>query len=197
VLARNIELKARDRNPKRSLRICETLGAEDLGVLLQRDTYFDVPNGRLKLREEDGSAPCLIVYVREDLAGQRESRYQIVEVASPPGDLRAALGSTIGTKAVINKRRRLFVWEGVRIHLDDVDGLGRFLEFEAVIQGDQVVASQALVARLRGRFGVLDADLLSESYCDLPQQPTSKIGSWRSILSEWRRRLGRHSQTQG
>jgi adenylate cyclase class IV len=54
---RNLELKARDVDPKRSLEVCEYLQAEDRGTLLQGDTYFDVPRGRLKLRRETAAPP--------------------------------------------------------------------------------------------------------------------------------------------
>jgi adenylate cyclase class IV len=94
---RNLELKARDRDPARSLRVCRELGAEDKGTLVQRDTYFEVPRGRLKLREEPDAAATLIAYERPDL--------------------------------VVGKVRRLFIHEGVRIHLDRVDDLGDFIEF--------------------------------------------------------------------
>jgi adenylate cyclase class IV len=67
---RNLELKVRDADPKRSLRACEHLRAEDRGALSQKDTYFDVPRGRLKLRREVGAPAHLIAYERPDLPGQ-------------------------------------------------------------------------------------------------------------------------------
>lgn len=56
---RNLELKAWDRDPARSLEVCESLAAEDKGTLIQRDTYFDARRGRLKLREEPGAATLI------------------------------------------------------------------------------------------------------------------------------------------
>lgn len=57
----------------------------------------------------------------------------------------------------------------MRIHLDCVDGLGSFIEFEGVAApGDaDLMRFEALLADLRHSFGIEDTDLLSGSYCDL------------------------------
>jgi adenylate cyclase class 2 len=164
---RNLELKAHDRDPARSLQVCQKLGAEDGGTLAQRDTYFEVPRGRLKLREEPDALAQLIAYERPDLAGHRESRYRLVEVPEPAA-LRATLASVLGVKVVVTKARRLFTFEGVRIHLDRVDDLGNFIEFEGVAaDGDDPASFKGLLDDLRGSFGIRDEDLLRESYSDL------------------------------
>ncbi len=174
---RNVELKARDPLPARSLAACEALGAEAHGVLVQRDTYFQVPNGRLKLREEEDAVPHLIAYERPDLAGQRESRYRIVNIEQPD-ELVAALSSVLGVKVVIAKERRLFLWEGVRIHLDKVDGLGDFIEFEAVAPaGSDLSREEAQVMALRKAFEIDDADVIGESYCDLAGIPPRSVST--------------------
>jgi predicted adenylyl cyclase CyaB len=163
----NLELKARDRDPERSLRVCRDLGADDRGTLLQRDTYFEVPQGRLKLREEPGAVAQLIAYERADLADSRESRYRLVEAADPAG-LRDALTSVLGVKVVVGKSRRLFIFEGVRIHLDRVDDLGDFVEFEGVAtDGADPSDFTELLEDLRPSFNIRDEDLLRESYADL------------------------------
>jgi adenylate cyclase class 2 len=165
---RNLELKARDSDPERSLQTCARLGAENRGVLRQKDVYFDVPRGRLKLRRENGVAAHLIAYERPDLPGRKESRYRIVETADAPG-LEEALADTLGITAVVSKERRLFLFEGVRIHLDRVDGLGNFIELEGVAgPGDLDLARfEVLLTELSDSFGIQDADLIGESYCDL------------------------------
>jgi adenylate cyclase class 2 len=164
---RNLELKARDRDPARSVQACGELGAEDRGTLIQRDTYFEVPRGRLKLREEPDAAAHLIAYERPDLPGHKESRYRLVEVGEP-ADLREALAAVLGIAVVVTKARRLFIFEGVRIHLDRVDGLGDFIEFEGVAaDGEDPSAFTDRLADLRQSFGIRDEDLLRESYSDL------------------------------
>ena len=164
---RNVELKARDSDPRRSLETCERLGAESSGALAQQDTYFHAPRGRLKLREEAGGAPHLIAYERPDQPGQRQSSYRIVAVEDAAG-LKAALISALGVKVVVVKVRQLFLWEGVRIHLDAVDGLGNFIEFEAVAAADSDLSRVEMqVKMLRKAFVIKDADLLGSSYSDL------------------------------
>ena len=165
---RNIELKARDPDPARSVDACKSLGAEDSGVLTQRDTYFNASHGRLKLREEDGASAQLIAYQRADRVDQRTSHYQLIDVVEPE-ELKAALAAALGVKVVVAKERRLFIWEGnVRIHLDAVQGLGHFIEFEAVANGDSDLGNeQDQTKRLREAFEIDDADVIGGSYCDL------------------------------
>jgi predicted adenylyl cyclase CyaB len=165
---RNLELKARDDDPDGSLRSCEGLEAEDRGLLLQKDTYFGVPRGRLKLRREHGAAAHLIAYERPDLPGRKESRYRIVEVEDA-AEMEEALAGVLGITAVVSKARRLFLFEDVRIHLDSVDGLGSFIELEGVakLQDVDCARFETLLADLCRSFDIDDADLVAGSYCDL------------------------------
>jgi predicted adenylyl cyclase CyaB len=143
------------------------LGAEDRGVLVQRDTYFEVPRGRLKLREELDGTPHLISYTRPDEPAGRESHYRIVKVPQAE-ELIAALSATLGIRVVVSKRRRLFIWQSVRIHLDEVEGLGSFVEFEAVATpGSDLSVEIKRVEYLRDRFELEDADLIGTGYADL------------------------------
>jgi predicted adenylyl cyclase CyaB len=126
-----------------------------------------VPRGRLKLREEPDAAAHLIAYERPDLSGNKESRYRLVEVPEP-AELRDALASVLGIMVVASKSRRLFTLEGVRIHLDRVDNLGDFIEFEGVAtDGGDPDDFAELLDELRRSFGIRDEDLLRESYADL------------------------------
>lgn len=136
-------------------------------MLVQRDTYFVVPSGRLKLREENGAAAHLISYQRADESDQRESRYRIIEVEQA-GELIAALSSNLGVKVVVEKKRRLFLWRDVRIHLDLVETLGSFIEFEAIVAaGSDLSQERQKVEGLRAEFGLADADLVASGYSDL------------------------------
>jgi homotetrameric cytidine deaminase len=164
---RNVELKARDPDPERSLERCVALGAEDRGELRQRDTYFAARRGRLKLREQEPGGAELIAYERSDAAHARESRYRIAAVAEPEAT-REALDAALGTSVVVDKRRRLFLWEGVRIHLDRVEGLGAFVELEGVAPAGSDLAGEAeRVARLRAELGIRDEAIEAASYSDL------------------------------
>lgn len=109
----------------------------------------------------------LIAYERPDLAGHKESRYRLMAVPEPI-KLRDALAGTLGVKVVVNKSRRLFILGDVRIHLDHVEELGDFVEFEGVVAGSGDPGGFAgLLDDLRHSFGIRDEDLLRESYSDL------------------------------
>jgi homotetrameric cytidine deaminase len=164
---RNVELKARDPDPARTLALALEAGAEDLGEIAQRDTYFSGARERLKLREQEPGESELIAYGRPNETQARVSEYRRVPV-SDAGALREALDASLGTVVVVDKRRRLLLWEGVRIHLDEVDGLGSFLELEAVApEGSDLSAERAKVERLRGELGVDDGNLVATGYSDL------------------------------
>jgi homotetrameric cytidine deaminase len=164
---RNVEVKATDPDPGRSLSVCLELGAEDKGVLLQRDTYFRVPDGRLKLREETPGGAALIQYHRPDETQPRESRYRLAPVEDGEA-LREALDTALGTLVVVDKERRLLLWKGVRIHLDTVQGLGSFVELEGVAPPESdLSAERENVARLSEALGLDESRVLADSYSDL------------------------------
>jgi homotetrameric cytidine deaminase len=164
---RNVELKATDPDPARSLAVCLELGAADEGTLFQRDTYFRVPEGRLKLREQEPGGAVLIQYRRADRPEARESRYRLIEVEDA-GATRSALDEALGTLAIVEKERRLLLWEGVRIHLDKVEGLGSFVELEGVApERSDLSGEHDRVARLTEALGIEDSTILSDSYSDL------------------------------
>lgn len=175
---RNVELKARCADVEDAERRALAAGAVPTAVLHQRDTYFAAPRGRLKLRDErrepwPGRAGDtvlsaeLIHYDRADEAAARESTYELLEVDDPAA-ARATLHERLGTVADVRKVRGLLLLRGVRIHLDDVEGLGTFVELEAVVgpAGDEA-ACHAEVAALREALGIADSDVEATGYVDL------------------------------
>lgn len=161
---RNIELKARDPTPIESIEVCRALGAEAEGTIWQRDSYFDVPCGGLKLREESPGRPHLIQFERADEAQQRESRYRIIEIEDPQM-LLAALTAALGVTVAVTKRRQLFLWKDVRIHLDSVEQLGTFIELEAVAPPDSDLSHEhELISHLRTAFAITDERLVAIGY---------------------------------
>jgi homotetrameric cytidine deaminase len=162
---RNVELKARDADPEATLQRALSLGASDEGVVRQRDTYFGRARGRLKLREQEPGGAQLISYQRPDYAQARTSAYRIADVADPSA-LREALDASLGTRVVVDKRRHLLLYENVRIHLDAVEGLGAFVELEAVAAPDSDLSREhELVERLRSELRL--GDTVPVSYSDL------------------------------
>ena len=160
---RNVELKARDHDPEATLAAALAHGAQDQGVLTQKDTYFTAREGRLKLREEQDAA-TLIAYARADEALARTSAYHLVDVPDPAA-LSAALDAALGSVVVVEKFRRLLLWEGVRIHLDAVEGLGTWVELEAVAPVDSDLADEhRKVAELRAVLTIEDDDVVAQGY---------------------------------
>lgn len=164
---RNLELKARCGDLAAIRSVVRQLCGGQGDVELQTDTYFQVPNGRLKLREIDGRPPVLIWYQRPNQSQTRASDYYLVEVAEPVA-LKTALTGALGLRGVVTKRREIFLWHNVRIHLDDVDGLGKFIEFEAVLNpaNDEAVSRQRLEA-LISKLQLQPSQFVAGSYADL------------------------------
>lgn len=105
--------------------------------------------------------------MRPNTPEQRESRYWITPILQA-AELKAALSGALGIEVVVAKQRQLFLWQEVRIHLDAVEGLGNFIEFEAIAPPHSNLAlERQRVHDLREAFGIDDADLVAESYCDL------------------------------
>jgi homotetrameric cytidine deaminase len=182
---RNIELKARDPDPARTLERALAIGAEDIGEIRQRDTYFAGARGRLKLREQETDGPLLfdelIEYSRADSVDARTSTYRRVPVGDA-APLREALEAAYGADVTVTKRRRLLQWEGVRIHLDEVEGLGSYLEIEAVADPDSdLTAEHEKVERLREELGIGDADLVAMSYADLVRYASTPAEPWETV----------------
>jgi predicted adenylyl cyclase CyaB len=164
---RNLELKARCADLASARRVVEQLGARSGGTEIQTDTYFHVAHGRLKLREIESQAAFLISYDRPDHDAARISAYHLVPVADADG-LKAALAAALGVRGQVRKRRQIYFWHNVRIHLDEIDGLGSFVEFEAVLSSEQDESeSAAHLEMLRHSLALEPADLISRSYADL------------------------------
>jgi homotetrameric cytidine deaminase len=179
---RNIELKAVDPDPDHSLAVCRELGAEDHGLLIQRDTYFKTGSGRLKLREEQPGGATLVQYDRPDAARARLSSYRLVPVVDAEG-LRTALDGALGTLVVVEKERHLFLYDGVRIHLDRVRDLGTFVELEGVAPAESDLESErAKVTHLQEALGIGPEHVLRDSYSDQLLGPDALIDAARSVM---------------
>ena len=164
---RNIELKSKCADLPRATDAALRLGAHQAGVLEQTDTYFHCTTGRLKLRETVGRPAELIAYARPDHADARSSDYHLVRVDDPLS-LNVALAAALGVRVVVEKRRTLLLWHNVRIHLDDVRGLGSFVEFEAVMSdGEDEAAAYERVATLAAALKLDPQDRIATSYSNL------------------------------
>jgi adenylate cyclase class IV len=168
----NIELKAADPDPAASERACRALGAVDGGLLVQRDTYFAVERGRLKLREDVAAGTAeLIFYLRAHADGTRASSYWRAP-ASEPGAWRDLLAAAHGISGVVGKRRRLFLHRNVRIHLDDVEGLGSFVELESVlaVPGAESREEARALAEAIAALGLAGRETFAAGYLELSRR---------------------------
>jgi predicted adenylyl cyclase CyaB len=163
----NIEIKARVRDMAALRRRAEAVSDTPVQVIPQEDTFFHVPKGRLKLRLLKPDYAQLVYYERPDQDGPKRSNYHIYATHDPEG-LITALGLALGIRGVVRKTRYLYLAGQTRIHLDDVEGLGQFMELEVVLREDQSDAEgQSIAEDLMIRLGICKEDLLEGAYMDL------------------------------
>ena len=179
----NAEFKCRvdDLAPVRSRLLA--LGPRFVGTDAQRDTYFCVPHGRLKLRQGTVET-ALIHYERADVAGVKRSDVRLYAPSDAPA-LGALLAASLGVDVVVEKTREIYFVGHVKIHLDTLAAFGTFVEVEA-IDADGTRPAEDLAAdaeAMRTALGLADAPLEAQSYSDLLRR-----GSVRGEgVAEWRR----------
>lgn len=167
ILPSNIEIKARARNFDKICRRAEELSDTPVEVIPQEDIFFNTPQGRLKLRVFSGSQGQLIYYTRPDQEGPKRSDYQIFHTSNAL-PLKHVLELAYGVRGVVRKTRYLYLVGQTRVHLDDVEGLGQFMELEVVMQEGQTDAEGQVIAEdLMASLGVEKDDLIEGAYMDL------------------------------
>ncbi len=163
----NVEIKARCPDASFIRNYLLSNHAECNGMDEQTDTYFNVSNGRLKLREGN-IENNLIFYERTNQAGPKNSRFHLVKVEDATG-LKAVLTKSIGIKCIVKKRREIYYIKNVKFHLDEVPGLGSFVEIEAgnimadLAQGQLKEQCEFYVKE----FGIREEDMIEMSYSDM------------------------------
>jgi len=166
-MARNIEVKARIRSVAELARKVEAIADSGPTEIIQDDTFFNCDTGRLKLRSFPDERGELIFYRRADRLGPKESFYLISPTLSPCS-LREILSRALGQSGRVEKRRTLFLIGRTRIHLDQVKGLGDFLELEVVLNdGEPPEAGIAEARALMERLGIEPSQLIEGAYVDL------------------------------
>lgn len=166
-MALNIEIKAKCHLPKKVKAILESHQADFRGVDHQIDTYFKVPNGRLKLREGNIES-ALIHYDRPDQAGPKKSNY-ILYHPHPDSSLKQLLTQANGLLVVVDKLRSIYFINNVKFHIDEVKDLGSYMEIEA-IDADGSIGEEKLNEQCEhylNLLGVEKEDLIENSYSDL------------------------------
>ena len=163
----NIEIKARARNFAQIRSRAEKLSDTPVEVISQEDIFFHTPQGRLKLRILAANSGQLIYYTRPDQEGPKRSDYHI-SLTSDPENLKRVLELAYRVRGIVRKTRYLYLVGQTRVHLDDVESLGQFIELEVVMQEEQSDAEgQKIAEDLMASLGVERSDLLEGAYMDM------------------------------
>ncbi len=163
----NVEIKAKCTDAAFIRNYLLKAGADFKGVDEQTDTYFNVANGRLKLREGN-IENNLIFYERSNQSGPKSSHFQLVKIEDANG-LKEVLTKSNGIKVVVKKRREIYYIKNVKFHIDEVPGLGSFVEIEAGniladLSSDQLKEQCSFYI---SQFGIKKEDMIESSYSDL------------------------------
>ncbi len=171
-MAANVEVKANLSDIDRQLKLAVQVAGGEPEKLVQRDTFFHAPNGRLKLREIQGQTSQLIHYFRDDDPQLRQSDYIITPV-SDAESMSLALQRSLGIRGVVEKVRALWIVGQTRIHFDTVKGLGDFVELEFVMRDGQAISEgHAFATRLMEQLEIKQSDIVECAYIDLIEQPS-------------------------
>ncbi len=166
-MPQNVEVKAWVRDWQRAREIASAISDQPVQILHQTDTFFKHTEGRLKLRDFGDGHGELIWYARDDRTGTKTSLYRITNTSDPVG-LNEVLRLSYGIRCVVEKTRELYLVGQTRIHLDQVVGLGNFLELEYVLnEGESPTSADTTVMRLLEKLQVVPEDHIAVAYADL------------------------------
>lgn len=163
----NIEIKAKSNRQDAIREILKSKNASLKGIDHQIDTYFKVNNGRLKLREGK-IENYLIYYQRENKEGPKQSDVTLLEIDNK-SVIKEILTKSLGILVVVDKEREIYYIDNVKFHIDAVEGLGTFVEIEA-IDNDNTIGKDKLLEQCQfflNLFDISKEDLISVSYSDL------------------------------
>jgi len=165
---RNVEIKAQVADLPSLITRVRSIADSGPTLIHQDDTFYRFPWGRLKLRRFAEGDAVLVLYIRPDSLGAKESRYCLIETCAPEA-LDERLSRRYGICGRVKKERMLFLVGKTRVHLDRVKGLlGQFVELEVVLKGKETVESGIEAAhRLMKRLGISNDALIDKAYVDL------------------------------
>ena len=172
-MARNIEIKAWLNHIDSYTNTAKSLSGSDPEVIRQEDYFFYCANGRLKLRIFSSNKGELIFYNRKNDNGPKTSEY-FISKSNEPYKLLYILDKSYGIRGVVKKIRKLFLIGNTRVHIDQVENLGSFLEFEVVLSKEEDTNTGKQVAqRLMDQFGIEKSSLIDCAYIDLIEKRNS------------------------
>ena len=166
-MAKNIEIKARISDLDFCIDKAKSLSGKGPEIIKQNDTFFNCQNGRLKLRIFSDDHGDLIFYNRPNIEGPKTSEYDI-SPTHEPHRLLDVLKKSYGVYGTVNKVRELYIIGRTRVHIDQVKGVGCFLEFEVVLKEDEEIYEGEIEANeLMTEFNIMPSDLISCAYVDM------------------------------
>lgn len=171
----NVEIKAHCSNSNKIEQILLERNARFIGIDHQIDTYFKVNNGRMKLREGN-IENALIYYQRDNSAGPKSSNV-ILYKSQPESSLKSLLEKSCGILCVVDKIRKIFFIENIKFHIDEVKGLGSFVEIEAIDEFNNI-GKERLQEQTEKYLKLLNiqlGDLVAVSYSDLLLKKESEL----------------------
>jgi adenylate cyclase, class 2 len=174
-MAKNLEIKAFCTDLEKTEPIVKKIATMFLGLDSQTDTYFYTKNGRFKLRESSISGSYLIPYLRPNQTNAKLSMYAKIDIQDT-ANVKSLFEQLLGIECIVKKKRSIYLYENIRIHLDEVDELGSFIEFEAVldeINSDEKKEQEKVNFLLR-KLKVGNEDLIAASYENLLKDKIAK-----------------------
>ena len=164
----NLELKIRLTSHQSLKKILLQIGAESRGMLIQKDVYYSVPNGLLKLRIENGNE-SLIFYNRNENDKNRWSDFEYLKFTAGKGE--KFFNKLFDVEVIVKKNRELFYYDDTRIHLDTVNNLGKFLELETLVINGKADAKKRFAKIIR-LLKLDESKQIRKSYRDLLMDST-------------------------
>jgi predicted adenylyl cyclase CyaB len=166
-MPRNIEIKAKLPELDYYKYRAQEISGQNPQIINQEDIFFHCPEGRLKLRIFSSQKGELIFYKRPNYPNIRES-YYLISATTEPLKLRELLTTAYGEKGIVRKTRNLYLVGRTRIHIDQVECLGNFIELEVILdEGEDSEAGRAEGIALMKEMGIETDHLVNEAYVDL------------------------------
>ncbi len=164
-----VELKAKIEDIEKMRKELLSLGAHYVGKYHQKDTYFETPRGRLKIREtKEKETIDIVFYERQDIPDIKESKILLVQ-AKPSEIAKELLAKLFTVKIVVDKIREIYKLNKTQVHLDIVTKLGTFIEFEHPTNDKiiEIKKSKIMLEEYCNKLGIKREQLEALSYSDL------------------------------
>ena len=166
-MARNVEIKAFIENKDILLKKVNNISTKWPELLIQKDTFFNFPFGKLKLREINKTQFEIILYFRNSLFWPKKSKYYRFKINNLCRT-KKILGFFLWIKWIVKKQRKLFYTNQTRIHIDNVESLGDFIELEVEMKDNESIQSGVDIANnLIDYFWIKSKSLIEKSYLDI------------------------------